>query len=393
MEFSPQHFFRLVSPALLQTYFTQRGLLADFDWKGLGKDVTPLFQAWKSVPSRDRHSAWTDFEDAFALFSRRGIQTVIDSAGIQREQVRACMGKGSIADRVFRALLEYPDVFQIAGQFAWADNLRRHWRPRLDIPPADVVVNPETLEQLKQAVVSRYRELDDRGEYSEVEAHWRGDELYILIYMSDHPEAVVHFEDSNQLTRSTQQRAFDVVYRYEPATGAFQLYAEADREFCRNLAQDFVGSILRSPVQLPLDEVLVFDLEKLKDPDFQFQVDGADGVRSLELRSMRLSADGDEGGRITFGSPPRARKVHLHDFIRRGLNAVELPLQSLTVEHVTINARIARNGQRATSVTFSISSSSTCNLKATRQHDKIRRCLKRSGVILGQSAGEVADPQ
>ncbi len=393
-EFSPQHFLRLVANPLLQRYFEERDLLKEFDWEGLGDDKAPLYEAWMALPGKVRHACWVDFEAAFGLFSRRGIQTLLDSAGspAEREQVLATMGKGSTADKVFRVLLDHPDVFTLARRFAWADGLKRHWQARQDLPAAQPQTDDASLAELKEAVSERYRKLDGRGEYSKAEAHWRGQTLYVMIYVSDHPEAVEEFEDSDELKHATRQRAFDVVYRYEPASGAFEMYAEGDKEFRRSLAQDFVDCVLRQGVALPTDEVLSFDLEKLKDPEFRFATDGPDGVRSMELRSMRLAAAGSEGGRITFGTPPRTPSARLHVFIKRSLNEQELPLDSLTVEQVTINAQVANGTRRPSSVTFQITSANTCNLKDTPEHDKIRTCLKRSGVIRGRYIDSTATP-
>lgn len=389
MEFSTRNFLRLVSSPLLRTYFEQRRLLLDFDWDGLGESVEPLYYACRGLPNEDRQIVWVDFENVYGLCSRRGLQTLLDAAGPDREAVGTSMGKGTVADKVFRVLLAHPDVFRVASHFAWADGLKRHWQPRQDIPPAEPVIGPDSLTALKNAVVARYKQLDDRGEYSDVEVHWRAEALYIMIYISDHPESVIHFDGSNQLKRSTQQRAFDVVYRYEPASGAFEMYAEGDKEFRRTLAQEFVSNILRQEVSLPIDEQLAFDLEKLKDSDFRFETD-SDGVRSIELRMLRLAAGGANGGRITFGASPRTQRSQLHDFIKRGLNEADLPLSTLTVENVTIKAQVANGNRRPSSVTFNISAGNTCNLKDTAAHNKIRTCLKRSGVIRGQSAAATA---
>lgn len=391
MEFTPRHFLHLVSLPLLRAYFEQRRLLMDFDWDGLGESIEPLHDAWMGLPGKDRHACWVDFETAFGLSSRRGIQTLLDSTGssAERERVLETMGKGTTADKVFRVLIDHPDVFAVARRFAWADGLKRHWQPRQDLPAVDPQIDEASLADLKTSVAARYRNLDGRGEYSTVRAHWRGETLYVMIYISDHPEAVEEFENSDDLKRLTRQRAFDVVYRYEPVSGAFEMYAEGDKELRRSLAQDFVDRVLKQEVVLPVDEVLSFDLEKIKNPDFRFATDGAEGVKSMELRSMRLAAAGDDGGRITFGTPPRTPKARLHPFIKRSLNESELPLDSLTVEQVTIKAQVANGTRRPSSVTFQITSSNTCNLKDTPEHDKIRTCLKRSGVIRGQSADSI----
>lgn len=391
LEYNPRNFLRLVSRALLQSYFEQRSLLTEFGWDAVADDVEHLYVAWMGMPAADRQAAWVDFENAFGLCSRRGIQTLIEAGRSLNEDVLPAMGRGSNADKVFRVLLSHPEVFRIASQFAWADGLKRHWQPRQDLPAAAPILDPAALAQLTQSVSARYQAAEGRGEYCEAEVYWRGDMVYVMIYLSDHPEAVIHFEDSNQLKRSTQQRAFDVVYRFEPATGSFEMYAEGTKEFRRDLAQDFVTSILQKDLVLSLDESLAFDLEKLKNPNFRFDIDPRDGVRSMELRSMRLAAAGANGGRITFGTPPRVLNPQLHGFIKRGLNETHLPLDTLTVEQVTINARVANGNRRPASVMFSISANNACNLKDTPEHNKIRTCLKRSKVILGPSA-DAASP-
>jgi hypothetical protein len=381
MEFNPRIFLRLVTAHSLRSYFEQRCLLGDFNWENAGSDVESLHAAWMALRPEDRHAVWVDFENTFGLASRRGIQTLLDTGHAQHQDMLPCMGKGALAEKAFRVLLSHPEVFQVASQFAWADGLTRHWQPRQDIPAAQPDLRSEALAQFKSAVSARYFAADGRGEYCEAEVYWRGDVVYVMIYLADHPEAVVHFEGSNRLKRSTQQRAFDVVYKYEPATGAFEIYAEGTKEFRRSLAQDFISHVLRLDLVLPMEEAPAFDLDKLKDEHFRFETGGASGVQSMQLRSMCLAVGGAGGGRITFTAPPRSRTTHLHKFIEHGLNKEQVPLQDLTVERVTIQANVLNGRPRPISVTFQISSGNTCNLKDTPEHGKIRTCLKRSGLI------------
>jgi hypothetical protein len=92
MEFTPRHFLHLVSLTLLRTYFEQRRLLLDFDGDGLGESVEPLHDAWMGLPGKERHACWVDFETAFGLSSRRGIQTR------RLYQTAPCAGKPPLAD-------------------------------------------------------------------------------------------------------------------------------------------------------------------------------------------------------------------------------------------------------------------------------------------------------
>jgi hypothetical protein len=103
----------------------------------------------------------------------------------------------------------------------------------------------------------------------------------------------------------------------------------------------------------------------------------------MRLRSMRLSANGSDGGRITFAAPPRSKEYRLHKLIDRGLNTTNYPLPDLKVEQVAIQAQMLQGNPRPANVTFNLTSSNSCNLKDTPEHNKIRECLKRSEILCG----------
>jgi hypothetical protein len=203
-----------------------------------------------------------------------------------------------------------------------------------------------------------------------------------MVYLADYPSAIVCFENSNQLKRSFQQRAFDVVFKLDRESGALELYAEGTRQLREDLAGILVRSIHGETVVLGDGAQVVFDLDRLKDPEFRFKIDQSDGIKSMKLRSMRLSAAGTDGGRITF-TPPRSKEYRLHRFIDRGLNAAYYPLATLKVEHVTIHVEMLKGNPRPTTVTFNLTSNNSCNLKDTPDHNGIWECLKRSEILRG----------
>lgn len=174
-----------------------------------------------------------------------------------------------------------------------------------------------------------------------------------------------------------------MVFKFEGTRGFLELYAEGNDELRKALAEMFVKSILRQEVALDAAPGPVFALDRLKDPGFRFKIDPADGITAMRTRAIRLAAEGPDGGRMTFATPPRSRDGRLHAFIDRSLNTNKLPLSDLKVEHVTIHALLTQGNPRPASVTFNLTSNNSCNLKDTPEHNKIRECLKRSGIIRG----------
>ena len=251
LEYTPRNVFRAVPAALLQEYFEQRRLLADFDWAGLDVDIEPLHTAWVALPSQDRQSSSVDFQSAFGLCSKQGIQTLREAGHSNSVDVLPIMANGkSSIEKVFRVLLEEPRVFKVASYFTWADNLKRYWYRRADLPQVAPDLGEDACLGLKRAISAHYVQNEGRGEFCEVETYQREGALYIMVYLADYPAAVVCFENSDRLQRSLQQQAFDVVFIYDPTRGKLDLYAEGGGELRKTLGEKFAKHILRQEVSL-----------------------------------------------------------------------------------------------------------------------------------------------
>lgn len=380
-EYNPKNFLRIASPDLLHTYFEQRRLLGSYNWEGC--DADSLFAALSDVPADERQAVSVDFQNVFTLACKKGIATLLDAGKAKEVDLAGVeMGRATI-DKVLRVLIDHPAVFQLACSFAWADGLSRYWYRRCDFPPPPAPLGAASIAALQRALSEYYSTNEGRGEFCQVEVYERNGVDCLMVYLADYPSAIVCFENSNQLKRSFQQRAFDVVFKLDRESGALELYAEGTRQLREDLAGILVRSIHGETVVLGDGAQVVFDLDRLKNPEFRFKIDPSDGIKSMNLRSMRLGAAGTDGGRITFTAPPRSKEYRLHRFIDRGLNAANYPLATLKVEHVTIHAEMLKGNPRPMTVTFNLTSNNSCNLKDTPDHNGIRECLKRSEILRG----------
>jgi len=332
------------------------------------------------LPLEERQSIAVDFQNVHRLASRQGIHTLLDVGRSHRLDLLPVMGKARTnIEKVFRVLLEQPRLFRIASQFAWADGLKRYWHRRSDLPKVAADAGPAALDGLRQAISAYYVKNEGRGEFCDIEVEQRAEALYFMVYLADYPTAVVCFEDSNELKRSLQQQAFDVVFIYHEQEGRLDLYAEGGSQKRKELAQMFAEHILGQELALDATASPTFALDRLKDPAFRFCIDPADGIAGMRLRSMRLAVP--EGDIVTFATNGRRKHSDLHGWIERGLNRRNLPLESLRVDSVTIQAVLADGRPKPKAVTFSMTARNSCNLKDTAEHRKIQEVLRRSEVI------------
>lgn len=206
LEYNPRNVLRLVPSPLLHQYFEKRGALRELQWNELAGNVEPVYGAWMALPAVERQAVSVDFQNAFGLASKRGMKTLIDAGCSKGVNLIPLIGKGRASvENVFRVLLDHPGVFQIASYFTWADNLKRHWYRRHDLPKVAPDLSEGTRQELRQAISIYYDKNEGRGEYCEIEVYQRGDAHYFMVYLADYPSAVVCFENSNQLKRSLQQ--------------------------------------------------------------------------------------------------------------------------------------------------------------------------------------------
>jgi hypothetical protein len=381
LEYNQRNFLRLVPAALLGRYFASRGLLREIDWDA-SPEVDEINAALVALPREERQAIAVDFQNVHRLASRQGILTLLDVGRARHVDLVPVMGKARTnLEKVFRMLLEHPRLFRIAGQFAWADGLKRYWHRRSDLPKVAADAGAAALEGLRQAISAYYVKNEGRGEFGTVEVEPRGEALYFMVYLADYPTAVVCFEDSNELKRSLQQQAFDVVFIYHEQDGRLDLYAEGGCEKRKELAQMFAEHILGLKVGLDATAAPVFDLERLKDPAFRFSIEPGDGIAAMRPCAMRFSEPDEDGRTVTFSTNGRRRDGDLHGWIARGLNQANLPLDKLKVASVTIQATLATGNPRPKTVTFTMTARNSCNLKDTPEHQKIRDVLRRSEVI------------
>ncbi len=381
IEYNPKKFLLLIPINYLREYFQKRHLLGELDWQQLGdKDKNVIFAAWQSLPERERASVGADFHDVAGLATKQGIQTLIEEGRFRRHNLNMVAELASVpshAEKAFYVLLNHPRVFKVASQFNYADNLKRYWHPRRGLPKKAPNLTAEARNALKRMVSEYYVAHEGRGEFSDLDVYLRfGVVHYFIVYLADYPDTFVGYDGDGKLDRHPQRPAFDVVFQYDESRGHLRLYAEGHRDLRSDLEKIFSDTILSEELG-PEPPGPAFNLDPLKNPNFPFVTEPADGVFSVALRSMQLTIPEEGGGRITFDLPPYSHGGDIHQLIDKGLKQTHWQLEDLSVDRVSMKFTFIHGKPRPKTVTFNLSSGS-CPLKEdVAEHVVIRTCLKR----------------
>ena len=381
IEYNPRKFLLLVPLPMLRQYFDGRSVLGEVAWDDLKeneKDYEIVYAAWQALPPRAREVVGADFLNVAGLATRQGVQVILNEGNFHKKDLVAELAAfPSHTEKAFHALLQYPQVFRVASQLNYADNLARYWHRRHDLPKKPPDISSEARTALRKAVSDYYVKNQGRGQYHDFDLRRLGSVHYFIVYLSDYPDTFAGFDDDGKMKRQPQTPAFDVVFRFDESRGHLGLYAEGPKQLRRDLEELFSKIVLSEDLSLQAPPGVAFHLEHLKDPTFSFLTEPADGIFSVTIRRMQLSVPDQSTGSVTFELVPYVGGGNIHQLISDALNQNNWRLGDLRVDQVKIKVKFVHGKPRAKTVTFNISPNSCALKDHVAEHATIMQCLKR----------------
>lgn len=122
-----------------------------------------------------------------------------------------------------------------------------------------------------------------------------------------------------------------------------------------------------------------YELNGLRNPDFDFPTDPEDGIQEVRVKALRLSIVGPGFGRITFESDARRKRGDIYELMDKSLNHVRMATEAINVTRAVFDVIYATGGKPKTD-SFYISYPDTCSLKDTPEHLKLQEYLRRWGI-------------
>lgn len=210
-----------------------------------------------------------------------------------------------------------------------------------------------------------------------VETFRRGELDYFFAYPEDYSQQSMEWVEG-ELGRKSHNPAFEVIYVYSEMDGTLDLNFRGANKAIEPLQAMFATEILKLP-ELPPDpeDERVYDLNPLRERNFQFVHDPASGIQSVAVKMLRLSSKVVKGDRITLEADAAARPQAIYDL----LDQVRLRLRTYNVTQVELAALVAmKPNEKAKSVTIRITHPNSCSLKYDDVGLVLREMLVASGI-------------
>lgn len=391
-QYSPKSFLRAAPNALLKRYLADKGAGGDLNWDSLGEtETSPIFEAMEKATETVRAQIDRDFRDIEAMATEGGVKTIVEEGRHPEHQVELAPTFEKMEghhERAFHAFLEYPEVFKVARQFNYADNLPgRSWRKRVNLPEVQPRTDEESQRKLGSLVSEYYRRTEGRGHACQVEHYSRGDRLYWFAYPQDYAGTSIEYDEVGQFRRRTQRPAFEVIFVYSFEENSLDLFVRGSWRIVRDLQEIWGRTILGCELGEPEKLGVVYQLNALKRRDFPFAFDLEDGIREVHVRKLRLRVMGKGNRRIVLEANVRDAPEGVYDLLDEVTSSDGISLELVDVTQVGFQFLFYAEGRRGTqTLNFDVTYPNSCSLKYDPKHEIAKKYLREWGIDVSGSA-------
>ena len=374
--YSPKTFLRKTPNALLKVYFAKKSLLGDLDFDKLGKTkVDSIMQAIERLAAGTQTKIEADFRAVNEMAFPAGVRAILEEAAAfhKKDWADAFEAMKNHYERAFWTFVQEPGIFHVAGYLTEMDSLGS-WRRRFvgrNLKPA---VERQDLDALAKGISAHYAK-EGRGHHCHVDNYLRKnpERHCYFVHPEDYATTDDVFDDMGTFLQQPWKPTFEIIFVYRPEEGILETSASGTKKQKESLEAVFGKAILQLD-RLPNAQAPPFDLSGLKNRDFSFTTDLADGIESVTVRQVRLDLPGANSCRIVLlanASPQRPKA--LYDLMDRALNKQNVPLDSVTISQAKLRIAFkAQPGHRAKTLTFEISIPDRCTLKDD-PHDQVAK--------------------
>ena len=385
--YSTRDFFRQMPNRLLARYFQERGLFGDLDFAAL-KEAQPdaLFDAWLELPDGQRNGMDAEFREIFAMSCEKGFRAVLDEAAwhleakpqTYAELVEKLAALDNHYERAMVTFLDHAAYWKGATLFYHADTLP-YWRKRKNLPHQPAAVHEDSRRELADLIRNHFHQTEGRGNNCVVEAFRRGKLDYFFAYPEDYSQQSVEWVEG-EFKRRPHNPAFEVIYVYSRKDGTLDLNFRGSYKAIEPLQGMFATAILKLP-KLPPDskDEHVYDLNPIRDRNFQFIYDAGSGIQGVAVKKLRLSSKVIKGDRITLEADAAANPEAIYDLLDKVGRSVPLRLYNVTQAELAALVMVEAD-KPPKSVTVRITHPNSCSLKYDDVDLKLREMLAASGI-------------
>lgn len=382
-QYSPRKLVRSVSKSLLQRYFSNRGLLGEFDWaKYKEGDPGPIVDALEAMPVDERESVETDFAVVTELATDGGSRLIFEEATLwNRPWAPQLQAMANDCERAMLALIEDRRLIDRALAYNEIDRFSESRWQRWPVGKRLQVTDDQ--DGLVKALRAIFKE-QGRGARCHIETFDRRDpeRFCCFAYPEDYPKTDLGYDDKNRFSRQTRRTATEIIFVYRREDGVLEMVGKGDKKQKEKIAEAFCTTMLGLKALPDPRANPPYDLAVLKRRDFSFKTDPADNVESVEVRLLRFDLPGKGYRRLVLSARPTPEVPDvLHALVEEAIDKTKFPLSELHVSQAKLSMRFrGQDGRRGKTLTFEVTYPDRCNLKDNGYDAVAKRYLTKWGI-------------
>jgi hypothetical protein len=256
---------------------------------------------------------------------------------------------------------------------------------RNGLPKVAPDTSPLTLARFAAEISRYYREDQGRGEHCQVEHFLQNGCIdCFFAYPSDYLETMLAYEDDGELERKDWKPAFEIAIAFDRRYGTLEVSAEGGGKVRSELALRFARSVLQSeqiPELLPESQ---YNLQVLLDRNFEFPTLPEEGIDLVRVKALRVNWPGPKRRLLGFEVDGRDIHASVHDLIDEVLANSPVGRGDLIVADASCQVVLSGDEHRGRSLSFHISSVSSCSLGDSPEELALKDCLKRWGIDVSE---------
>ncbi len=352
---------------LLKEFFKGRSILSDFEWSKQAEggrkvplpetEVDGLVEAIGQLDSNDRLRVEQEFRDIRCLANEESNSCLIEQGKKPRYGVDLVeeFGQNGIVgfhDRAMWVYLYHKELFKYT--YKYQQVIHTKGARDFEVGPGLICqVDEKAMGAFKKSIIKHYTGRG-RGEKCVLDhcySQERVKQHCYYIFHEDCVKSVLGFnEDATDVVRNPQPSLFENIYFYEPETGMLRIHATGEKN-AEKLADLFCIHILGLEGR-PTMDTRVYDLSKIKDPDFDFECDPS--IEKMHIKE--IVCDMGNAEEIRFRVKGREQKgLLLLERMRHVVKSYGLDLRGVTITKLRFQCVFRKEeGHRKTSRTKEI---------------------------------------
>ena len=280
-------------------------------------------------------------------------------------------------DCAFWIKLEHSECWEGAVFFATADRRSKHyWRKRVNMPRLGRLPTAANGQALAAALTPLFQRTEGRGDFCVVEQYRRGEREYYFAYPQDHKETSMEFR-GGEMIKQPRNPVFEIIFVHNDEQQTLSIWHDGPKERVRDLQVAFAKAVLGQDIRRdsPRDD-RAYDLEPFLNPDFTFTPAPVLGIKSVEVRKLRVRVFGEGGCTIRIDLANEAASHVLYDKLVSAL--VGVPQTQRRVSLVGLRATFEpQPGERqARTHSFELVWPSSCSLANDHRGTVLQRMLQ-----------------